>query len=177
MNSGRPVASNLVAPRWKPFRPTDRESTVHARSHTVGPRFCTARRRTVWRRRCSTRRNRWSRRQSGGHEQRSHSPRRSHRPSRRLPAAPDIPTGGVRTLRQLRSLSDVPRRAYWARIKRILYAGTRADAAEIGFDDERIYRELARPLNERSLEMRQLLREEALAAFVQWRDQPDKTPY
>ena len=67
--------------------------------------------------------------------------------------------------------------AYWARIKRILYAGTRADAAEIGFDDERIYRELARPLNERSLEMRQLLREEALAAFVQWRDQPDKTPY
>ena len=83
----------------------------------------------------------------------------------------------MRTLRQLRSLSDVPRRAYWARIKRILYAGTRADAAEIGFDDERIYRELARPLNERSLEMRQLLREEALDKFVTVQSGPEGLVY
>src|ERR1041385_7640037 len=33
--------------------------------------------------------------------------------------------------------------AYWARVERIVYAATRADAAAIGFDDSRLYDELA----------------------------------
>jgi guanine deaminase len=57
---------------------------------------------------------------------------------------------------------------YWARIKRVYYANTRKDAARIQFDDEFIYTEVSRPISERSLKMKQLLRREALAAFREW---------
>ncbi len=43
-----------------------------------------------------------------------------------------------------------------ARIERIYYANTRADAARIGFDDKHIYREFALPVRERSLPMEQM---------------------
>ena|SRR2546426_781539 len=66
---------------------------------------------------------------------------------------------------------------YWARIKRVYYAGTRQDATEAGFDDELICRELTRPTGKRTLEMRQLMRSEALAAFEAWKNKTDKTPY
>lgn len=67
--------------------------------------------------------------------------------------------------------------AYWARIDGLVYAATRADAAEIGFDDDILYRELALPVSERRLPMRSLLHEEALHVFTAWRDKPDKVPY
>jgi tRNA(Arg) A34 adenosine deaminase TadA len=67
--------------------------------------------------------------------------------------------------------------AYWARIDGLVYAATRADAAEIGFDDDMLYRELALPVSERRLPMRSLLHEEALHVFTAWRDKPDKVPY
>jgi len=66
---------------------------------------------------------------------------------------------------------------YWARLKRVYYANTRKDAARIGFDDDAIYRELARPLPKRSLPMKQLLRSEALQAFAEWDAKPDKVTY
>jgi tRNA(Arg) A34 adenosine deaminase TadA len=66
---------------------------------------------------------------------------------------------------------------YWARIGRIFYAGTRRDAAAAGFDDDLIYRELARPVSRRNIPMRQLLRSDALHVFKQWRDKPDKIRY
>jgi guanine deaminase len=68
---------------------------------------------------------------------------------------------------------------YWARVERIWFAATRADAAAGGFDDEFIYRELALPAGERSLPIGQAsnLREEAMAAFDAWRLKPDKVPY
>jgi guanine deaminase len=59
---------------------------------------------------------------------------------------------------------------YWARIDSLYYAATRDDAAKIGFDDRRLYDEIPLPPQERSLPATQLLREEALAAFVAWRD-------
>src|SRR5487761_1508170 len=34
---------------------------------------------------------------------------------------------------------------YWARLERVYYANTRADAARIGFDDDFLYREIAAP--------------------------------
>src|SRR2546422_1452742 len=52
---------------------------------------------------------------------------------------------------------------YWARLKKIYYGNTRRDAARIQFDDEFIYREVARPIARRRIPMRQLLRPEALA--------------
>ena len=66
---------------------------------------------------------------------------------------------------------------YWARIKKVFYAGTRKDAARIGFDDDLIYRELSRPIARRKIKMKQLRRSEALKVFKEWRDKPDKVRY
>lgn len=66
---------------------------------------------------------------------------------------------------------------YWARIRRVYYANTRADAARILFDDDFIYRQLALPVARRCLPMTQLLREEALPVFDEWHLKPDKTRY
>ena len=66
---------------------------------------------------------------------------------------------------------------YWARLGRVFYANTRQDAARIDFDDEFIYREVALPIGKRKLKMKQLLREEALAAFAEWEQKTDKILY
>jgi guanine deaminase len=66
---------------------------------------------------------------------------------------------------------------YWARLRRVFYANTRREAAHIGFDDELIYREVARPIGRRRLVMTQLHHEEALTAFREWAQQPDKIAY
>ena len=66
---------------------------------------------------------------------------------------------------------------YWARIDRIWYANGREDAAAIQFDDDWLYREVALPLEERSLPAIQLLRDEALAVFRVWDAKTDKIPY
>ena len=66
---------------------------------------------------------------------------------------------------------------YWARLDRIWYANTRADAAAIQFDDEWLYREVALPIGNRSLPAKSLLRDEALAVFRAWDTKPDKIRY
>jgi guanine deaminase len=66
---------------------------------------------------------------------------------------------------------------YWARIRHVCFAATRQDAAAAGFDDERIYREIPKPVNQRSLPCAQLLRDEAQTAFSEWKAMPEKTPY
>ncbi|GHD43325.1 tRNA-specific adenosine deaminase [Thalassobaculum fulvum] len=65
----------------------------------------------------------------------------------------------------------------WARIDRMVYANTRADAAEIGFDDAWFYEQVALPIGERALPAVNLLRDEARAVFRQWYENPDKNPY
>ena len=66
---------------------------------------------------------------------------------------------------------------YWARLDRLFYGNTKADAARIGFDDAFIYKELALPLSERTLREEQLLGKEAIATFEAWEQKTDKTPY
>ena len=66
---------------------------------------------------------------------------------------------------------------YWARLDRLFYGNTKADAAHIGFDDAFIYKELALPLSERTLRAEQLLGKEAIATFEAWEQKTDKTPY
>src|SRR5580658_1736584 len=66
---------------------------------------------------------------------------------------------------------------YWAHIGKIYYANTKADAADIGFDDHFIYQELERPMNMRKLKVIQLLRDEALIAFRHWTGSESKTDY
>jgi guanine deaminase len=66
---------------------------------------------------------------------------------------------------------------YWAHMKRVFYGNTRQDAARIEFDDDHIYREVARPIARRKIPMKQLLRPEAQAAFAEWKVKSDKTRY
>lgn len=66
---------------------------------------------------------------------------------------------------------------YWARLDRVFYAGTRHDAAEIGFDDNFIYEQLPLEIAARTLPMSQVCRDHALELFRDWTAKPDKTPY
>lgn len=66
---------------------------------------------------------------------------------------------------------------YWARIPALYYGNTRADAADIGFDDDFIYQQIPLPPEKRTLAMQPLLREEAQAAFREWKEKPDKVRY
>ena len=66
---------------------------------------------------------------------------------------------------------------YWARCKKVYYANTRRDAARIEFDDDFIYREVARPVSRRQIPITRLLRDEALKVFAEWKKKPDKIRY
>lgn len=66
---------------------------------------------------------------------------------------------------------------YWARIGKIYYANTKADAAAIGFDDHFIYDELALPMEQRKLPFQQLMRNDAQPAFKLWEAVENKTNY
>ncbi|MEN6558904.1 MAG: nucleoside deaminase [Thermoguttaceae bacterium] len=66
---------------------------------------------------------------------------------------------------------------YWARLDRVCYAATRHDAAAAGFDDRRIYEELAMDMDRRSIPMTQELHDEACQAFRDWLKNPHRTPY
>ena len=66
---------------------------------------------------------------------------------------------------------------YWARPAKVYYANTRQQAAEIGFDDEFIYREVNIPPAERSIPMHHQPFEQALKPFEAWQKKPDKDVY
>jgi tRNA(Arg) A34 adenosine deaminase TadA len=66
---------------------------------------------------------------------------------------------------------------YWARLGHIYYAATQQDAAAAGFDDSHIYRELAKPSDDRSIPMTQALHDEAREAFHAWLLKADRTAY
>jgi len=66
---------------------------------------------------------------------------------------------------------------YWARLDRLHYAAGREDAAEAGFDDAHIFAQMALPCQERSLPSTQTLRDQARAAFDEWRVKADRVEY
>jgi tRNA(Arg) A34 adenosine deaminase TadA len=66
---------------------------------------------------------------------------------------------------------------YWARVAAVYYGNTAADAAGIGFDDDFLYQELKKPLGDRLLPIRPLLRKEAFASFAAWQNSSNKIDY
>ncbi|MBI2815050.1 MAG: nucleoside deaminase [Opitutae bacterium] len=66
---------------------------------------------------------------------------------------------------------------YWARIPAIWFANSRQDAADIGFDDDFIYRQIPLPLEKRAIKIQQVLRAEGLATFKGWAAKSDKVKY
>lgn len=67
--------------------------------------------------------------------------------------------------------------AFWARLDRIWFAGTRAQAAAAGFSDDELYHEVARPLEQRALPIAPLLAEAGSTPFEAWAAKTDKVPY
>jgi tRNA(Arg) A34 adenosine deaminase TadA len=65
----------------------------------------------------------------------------------------------------------------WARLERLWFAADRHAAAAAGFDDERLYVELAKPIEERELPTERLLPTEAGAPFEAWASKADRRPY
>jgi guanine deaminase len=66
---------------------------------------------------------------------------------------------------------------YWARLDGLFFASGRMDAARIGFDDARMYAELAAPFAARALPATQLLPDEGRAVLAAWAAKPDKILY
>ena len=66
---------------------------------------------------------------------------------------------------------------YWAHLDKIYYGNSKEDAAGIGFNDQFIYREIAKSHADRTIKSEQLLQREASAAFVLWDESELKTEY
>ena len=66
---------------------------------------------------------------------------------------------------------------YWSHIDKIFYANTRNDAKNIDFDDSFIYSEINKKIEDRKIQMTQMLRDEALKAFKIWDNKVDKVKY
>jgi guanine deaminase len=66
---------------------------------------------------------------------------------------------------------------YWARLRTVYFGSLANDAAEAGFDDAFIYQEILKPPGERSIPFVSLMRDEALAAFAEWKAKADRVEY
>lgn len=66
---------------------------------------------------------------------------------------------------------------YWARPKAVYYASSKKDAAAVGFDDDFIYEELALPMEQRRIPMKQIKIENYLLPFTTWAATDNKVEY
>ena len=66
---------------------------------------------------------------------------------------------------------------YWARPKKVFYACTKEDAAEIEFDDQFLYDELDKEMSDRLIEFVNIMRPEANSVFKEWAGKSDKVRY
>ncbi|MEO0651530.1 MAG: nucleoside deaminase [Planctomycetota bacterium] len=66
---------------------------------------------------------------------------------------------------------------HWARIERVVFAADRHDAAAAGFDDQRLYEELARAPKTRAVAFQRQLAAEGRAPFEAWRLNQDRREY
>lgn len=66
---------------------------------------------------------------------------------------------------------------YWARLGKIYYGNTRKDAADIKFDDDFIYDEIPKSIDQRKIPMAQCGHADALEVFKEWAAKEDKIHY
>jgi tRNA(Arg) A34 adenosine deaminase TadA len=66
---------------------------------------------------------------------------------------------------------------YWARLDRVYYGNTKEVATKFGFNSQYFYDELAKPRGQREMPMFPLMADEAIAAFEEWENQPEKSSY
>ncbi len=66
---------------------------------------------------------------------------------------------------------------YWARPDRVYFAATAKDAADAGFDDSFIYKELTRAHSDRQIPLEPMMRDEGLEPFREWKQKDDRIKY
>ena len=66
---------------------------------------------------------------------------------------------------------------YWARPKIVYFACDKIDAAKIDFDDQFIYDELDKEIENRELKFVRMMRQDALHVFKKWSKKTDKEKY
>src|SRR4051812_32033428 len=66
---------------------------------------------------------------------------------------------------------------YWARVKKVVYANTRYDAAAIEFDDDFIYQEINTAFMHRQIPFVHCPHPKAIAVFKEWQGLEDKLKY
>ncbi|KKP28223.1 MAG: zinc-binding CMP/dCMP deaminase [candidate division TM6 bacterium GW2011_GWF2_30_66] len=66
---------------------------------------------------------------------------------------------------------------YWSRINTIYYGNTKSDAANINFDDAFIYEQMAKPYDQRTVKMINIMHQESLEAFKLWEKDTKKIEY
>ena len=66
---------------------------------------------------------------------------------------------------------------YWARVRRVVYANTRYEAAAIEFDDEFIYQEINTDFMSRQIPFIHAPHADAKAVFEQWKQMESKRKY
>lgn len=66
---------------------------------------------------------------------------------------------------------------YWARPDRVVYAATRFEAAEAGFDDDFIYKEINLPDGGRRIPFVHWVVPESMEVFVLWKEKGNKKLY
>ncbi|NCT11015.1 MAG: nucleoside deaminase [Flavobacteriia bacterium] len=66
---------------------------------------------------------------------------------------------------------------YWARPDKVFYGSNQQDAANIGFDDAFIYKEILLPYEKRSILFEQIGRKIALEPFLKWTAKENKITY
>ncbi|HEY0678890.1 MAG TPA: nucleoside deaminase [Chitinophagaceae bacterium] len=66
---------------------------------------------------------------------------------------------------------------YWARVKRVVYANTRQEAAAIEFDDEFIYNEISTDFMARQIPFIHVPHDGAKEVFSQWKQMDSKLKY
>ena len=66
---------------------------------------------------------------------------------------------------------------YWARCDAIFYGNSATEAANAGFDDAFLYKEMGRTIHQRKIPAVPLLREKAIASFDAWRAHARRIDY
>mgnify|MGYP002381992846 CR=1 FL=1 len=66
---------------------------------------------------------------------------------------------------------------YWSRLEKVYFAANRKDAAHIGFDDDFLYNEVPKNINDRSIPFQQMKIDTALDPFTSWQKWEEKIKY
>lgn len=66
---------------------------------------------------------------------------------------------------------------YWSRIPVVYYANTRQDAASIDFDDQKIYDEISKKIEDREVKMIHIENTNAYNTFQNWKNNLNKKHY